>query len=70
MSPKMKRKVYRTVVRTAMMSGTVAIGRRQETELEVAELKMLRVSSRVTRIDRKGLGLHLGLDCCFNINFT
>ena len=41
-----KGKVYRTVVKPAMMSGleTLAIGRRQEAELEVAEVKMLRFS--------------------------
>jgi len=31
---------------------TVAIGRRQEAELEMAELKMLRLSLGVTRMDR------------------
>ena len=50
----MKGKVYRTVVRAAMMYGLkkLAIGRRQEAELEVAKLKMLRFSLGVTRIDR------------------
>ena len=49
-----KGKVYRTVMRPAMMSGleTVAIGRRQEAELEVAEQKMLRISLGVTRVDK------------------
>ena len=53
-SAKVKGKVYRTVLRAAMMSGleTLAIGRRQEAELEVAELKMLRFSVGVTRMDR------------------
>ena len=38
----MKGKVYRVVVRPAMMYGieVLAIGRRQEAELGVAELKM------------------------------
>ena len=50
---KVKGKVYRTVVRPAMMSGleTLALGRRKEAELEVAEL-MLRFSLVVTRMDR------------------
>ena len=53
-SGKAKRKVYRVVVRPAMMSGleTQAIGRRQEAELDVAELKMQRISLGVTRKDR------------------
>lgn len=53
-SAKVKGKVYRTVVRPAMMYGleTLAIGRRQEAELEVAELKMLRFSLGVSRMDR------------------
>ena len=40
-SAKVKGRVYRMVVRPAMMSGleTLAIGRRQEAQLEVAELK-------------------------------
>ena len=53
-SAKVKEKVYRTVVRPSMMYGlgTLAIGRRQEAELEVAELKLLRFSLGVTRMDR------------------
>ena len=53
-SAKVKGKIYRTVVRPAMMSGleTLAIGRRQEAELEVAELKMLRFSLGITRMNR------------------
>ncbi|XP_051781188.1 uncharacterized protein LOC127527216, partial [Erpetoichthys calabaricus] len=49
-----KGKVYRTVVRLAMLFGleTVALTRKQETELEVAELKMLRFALGVTRMDR------------------
>ncbi|KAI5106032.1 hypothetical protein C0J45_3729, partial [Silurus meridionalis] len=45
-SARIKGKVYRTVVRPAMLYGleTVALSKRQEVELEVAELKMLRFS--------------------------
>ncbi|KAK3553592.1 hypothetical protein QTP70_005764 [Hemibagrus guttatus] len=43
-SARIKGKVYRTVVRLAMLYGleTVSLRKRQESELEVAELKMLR----------------------------
>ncbi|KAI5104704.1 hypothetical protein C0J45_6330, partial [Silurus meridionalis] len=53
-SVRVKGKVYRTVVRPEMLYGleTVALGKRQEVELEVAELKMLRFSLRVTTMDR------------------
>ena len=53
-SARMKEKVYRTVVRPAKLYGleTVALKKRQEAELEVAELKMLRFSLGVTRMDR------------------
>ncbi|KAI5617633.1 hypothetical protein C0J50_22801 [Silurus asotus] len=53
-SVRVKGKVYRTVVRPAMLYGleTVALSKRQEVELEVAELKMLRFSLGVTRMDR------------------
>ncbi|KAI5086740.1 hypothetical protein C0J45_2291, partial [Silurus meridionalis] len=53
-SARMKGKVYRTVVRPAMLYGleTVALSKRQEVELEVAELKMLRFSLGVTRMDK------------------
>ncbi|KAK3531584.1 hypothetical protein QTP70_024969, partial [Hemibagrus guttatus] len=48
------KEVYRTVVRPAMLYGleTVSLRKRQESELEVAELKMLRFSLGVTRLDR------------------
>ncbi|KAK3540979.1 hypothetical protein QTP86_007948 [Hemibagrus guttatus] len=51
---RIKGKVYRTVVRAAMLYGleTVSLRKRQESELEVAELKMLRFSLGVTRLDR------------------
>ncbi|KAK3556290.1 hypothetical protein QTP70_007046 [Hemibagrus guttatus] len=53
-SARIKGKVYRTVVRAAMPYGleTVSLRKRQESELEVAELKMLRFSLGVTRLDR------------------
>ncbi|KAK3525897.1 hypothetical protein QTP70_010952 [Hemibagrus guttatus] len=45
-SARIKGKVYRTVVRPAMLYGleTVSLRKRQESELEVAELKMLSVT--------------------------
>ncbi|MCJ8739511.1 hypothetical protein PDJAM_G00048000 [Pangasius djambal] len=51
---RIKGKVYKTVVRPAMLYGleTVSLRKRQESELEVAELKMLRFSFGVTRLDR------------------
>ncbi|KAK3560019.1 hypothetical protein QTP86_033818 [Hemibagrus guttatus] len=51
---RIKGKVYRTVVRAAMLYGleTVSLRKRQESELEVAELKMLRFSLGMTRLDR------------------
>ncbi|KAK3520561.1 hypothetical protein QTP70_027096 [Hemibagrus guttatus] len=53
-SARIKGKVYRTVLRAAMLYGleTVSLRKRQESELEVAELKMLRFSLGVTRLDR------------------
>ncbi|KAF7695632.1 hypothetical protein HF521_007355, partial [Silurus meridionalis] len=53
-SVRVKGKVYRTVVRPEMLYGleTVALSKRQEVELEVAELKMLRFSLVVTTMDR------------------
>ena len=49
-----KGKVYKTAVRPAMLYGleTVGLTKRQEAELEVAELKMLRSSLGVTRLDK------------------
>ncbi|KAK3561454.1 hypothetical protein QTP86_002818 [Hemibagrus guttatus] len=46
-SARIKGKVYRTVVRPAMLYGleTVSLRKRQESELEVAEMKMLRPPS-------------------------
>ncbi|MCJ8736618.1 hypothetical protein PDJAM_G00014560 [Pangasius djambal] len=53
-SVRIKGKVYKTVVRPAMLYGleTVSLRKRQESELEVAELKMLRFFLGVTRLDR------------------
>ncbi|KAK3550968.1 hypothetical protein QTP70_011474 [Hemibagrus guttatus] len=53
-SARIKGKVYRTVVRLAILYGleTVSLRKRQESELEVAELKMLRFSLGVTGLDR------------------
>ncbi|KAK3532331.1 hypothetical protein QTP86_016043, partial [Hemibagrus guttatus] len=53
-SARIKEKVYRTVVRPAMLYGldSVSLRKRQESELEVAELKMLKFSLGVTRLDR------------------
>ncbi|KAK3521199.1 hypothetical protein QTP70_000483 [Hemibagrus guttatus] len=53
-SVRIKGKVYRTMVRPAMLYGleTVSLRKRQGLELEVAELKMLRFSLGVTRFDR------------------
>jgi len=52
-SARLKGKLHRTVVRPAMMYGleTVAMTKRQEAELEVAEMKMLRFELGVTRMD-------------------
>ena len=54
LSTRVKGKVYNTAVRPAMLYGreTVALMRRQEAELEVAELRMLRFALGVTRLDK------------------
>ena len=54
LSTRVKGKVYNTTVRPAMLYGmeTVVLMRRQEAELEVAELRMLRFAMRVTRLDK------------------
>ena len=51
---RVKGKVYRVAVRPAMLYGleTVALTKRQEAEMEVAELKMLRFSLGVTRMNK------------------
>ncbi|KAK3532125.1 hypothetical protein QTP86_008586 [Hemibagrus guttatus] len=63
-SVRIKGKVYKTVVRLAMLYGleTVSLRKRQESELEVAEL-MLRFSLGVTRLDRIGNVILVG-ECC------
>ena len=52
-SARLKGKIHRTVVKPAMMYGleTVAVTKRQEAELEVAEMKMLRFELGITRMD-------------------
>ena len=51
---RVKGKVYSSVVRPAMMYGleTVAVTKKQEEEMEVAEMKMLRFAVGVTRKDK------------------
>ena len=51
---RVKGKVYKMAVRPAMVYGleTVALTKRQEAEMEVAELKMLRFSLGVTRMEK------------------
>ena len=51
---RVKGKVYRVAVRPAMLYRleTVELTKRQEAEMEVAELKMLRFSLGVTRMDK------------------
>ena len=51
---RVKGKVYKMVVRPAMLYGLEMVARmkRQEVELEVTELKMLRFSLGVTRMDK------------------
>ena len=51
---RMKGKVYKTEVRPVLMYGseTVALTKGQEKELEMAELKMLRFSLGVTKLDK------------------
>ena len=50
---RLKGKVYKVAVRPAMVYGleTVTLTKRQEAEMEVAELKMLRFSLGVTSMD-------------------
>lgn len=53
-SARMKGKLYKTAERPMMMYGleTEPMGKRQKAELEVAELKILRLYLVVTRIGR------------------
>ncbi|KAK3520825.1 hypothetical protein QTP70_033044 [Hemibagrus guttatus] len=70
-SARIKGKVYRTVVRPAMLYGleTVSLRKRQESELEVAELKMLRehgglvVSTFASHLQGWGFDSHLHRVC-------
>lgn len=52
--PKLKGRLYKTMVRPAMLYGmeTVAVTKGQERKMEVAEMKMLRFSLGKTRMDR------------------
>ena len=54
LSTRVKGKVYNTAIRPAMLYGmeTVGLMRRQEAELEVAELRMLRFALGVTRLNK------------------
>ena len=54
LSTRVKGKVYNTAIRSAMLYGmeTVVLMRRQEIELEVAELRMLRFAMGVMRLDK------------------
>ena len=54
LSAKLKGRIYNTAVRPAVLYGleTVALTRKQEVELEVAELRMLRFALGVTRLDK------------------
>ena len=54
LSAKVKGKMYKSVVRTAMLSGmeTVAVTERQMGKMEVADLKMVRWALGVTRKDK------------------
>ncbi|XP_065652840.1 uncharacterized protein LOC136080155 [Hydra vulgaris] len=54
MSARIKGKIYRTVVRPAMLYGleTVALTKRQVRVMEVSEMKMLRFLFGVTKKDR------------------
>ena len=51
---RVKGNTYRVAERPAMLYGleTVALAKRQEAEMDVAELKMLRFSLGVTRMDK------------------
>ena len=53
MNEKIKGKVYRTVVRPALVYGSEiwALKKAQENKLEVAEMRMLRCMCRVTKLD-------------------
>ena len=52
--PKLKGRLYKVMVRPAMLYGieALAVTKRQESKMEVAEMKMLRFSLGKTRIDK------------------
>jgi len=54
MAPRIKGRIYQVAVRPAMIYGmeTLSMTKRQEMELETAEMSMLRFSLGVTRMDR------------------
>lgn len=54
-------KVYKMVLRSAMMYGLERVGltKRQEAKLEVAELKILRFLTRVSRMEWQGLEMSI-----------
>ena len=54
LAARVKEKVYKVAVRPAMLYGleTVALTKRQEAEIEVAEMMMLRCALGVTRMDK------------------
>ena len=53
-SAKLKRRLYSTAKRPAMLYAieTVTVTKRQEEDLEVAELRMLRFAMGVTKMDK------------------
>ena len=59
---RLKVKIFKTVVRPAMMYGpeALALSRRQEAELEVAQMRMLRFALGVTKLDKIWNGLIRG----------
>ncbi|KAK3562709.1 hypothetical protein QTP86_005673 [Hemibagrus guttatus] len=63
-SARIKGKVYRTVVRPAMLYGleTMSLRKRQESKLEVAEMKMLRSDKRLSEIMQKGEYLRIQVE--------
>ncbi len=53
--PRVKGKLYKTVIRPAMLYGmeAVAVTKAQERQMEVAEMKMLRFSLGLTKYERQ-----------------
>ena len=63
-----KGKMYKAIVRPTMLYdiGAVAMTKRQEGKMEIAEIKMLRFSVGVTRLDRlrnEEIRVRIGHDC-------